>query len=187
MQHVRGRLAGMVAEAGGTPHHLALAYPTGQLAFLDVRMLSDAGAQAGNGPASAPRRLEAGVWKAVEAHSKGTLTALAGHPHAPLLATATSSQVVKVWGAGGEQVGVVRAHSSFLAAHRIGPVTCLAFAPYELLLASGSADAVAAVYALEAGGAGSERGASLPPSPARTPPLPPPHAQPLSLAGTQTV
>lgn len=36
------------------------------------------------------------------------------------------------------QVGVVRAHSSFLAAHRIGPVTCLAFAPYELLLASGA-------------------------------------------------
>jgi regulator-associated protein of mTOR len=45
--------------------------------------------------------------------------------------------VVKVWSSSGEQVGVVRAHSSFLAAHRIGPVTCLAFAPYELLLASG--------------------------------------------------
>lgn len=42
-----------------------------------------------------------------------------------------------MWSSSGEQVGVVRAHSSFLAAHRIGPVTCLAFAPYELLLASG--------------------------------------------------
>ena len=127
------------------------------------------------------------MWKSVEAHSKGTLTALAAHPHAPLLATATSSQVVKVWGAGGEQVGVVRAHSSFLATHRIGPVTCLAFAPYELLLASGSADPYAAVYGLEAGAAGGGGGGgSLPPSPARTPPLAAPPAAPLSLAGSQT-
>ena len=33
----------MVAEPGGTPHHLVLAYPGAQLAFLDCRMLRWAG------------------------------------------------------------------------------------------------------------------------------------------------
>mgnify|MGYP001809699520 CR=1 FL=1 len=31
--------AGMVAEPGGTPHHLVLGYPGAQLAFLDCRMV----------------------------------------------------------------------------------------------------------------------------------------------------
>ncbi|PSC68711.1 Regulatory-associated of TOR 1 [Micractinium conductrix] len=159
VQHLRTRLAGMVAEPGGTPHHLVLGYPGAQLAFLDCRMISD-NAAAGPGSVQQGRRLEVGVWKTVDAHSKGQMTALAAHPNAPLLATATNNQVVKVWSSSGEQVGVVRAHSSFLAAHRIGPVTCLAFAPYELLLASGSADPVAAIYSLDLA-------PSLPPSPAR--------------------
>jgi regulator-associated protein of mTOR len=122
----------------------------------------------------------------IEAHSKGTMTAVSAHPNAPLLATATNNQVVKVWTSGGEQVGVVRAHSSFLAAHRIGPVTCLAFSPYELLLASGSADPVVAVYGMEPATAG-----SLPPSPARRPPsgasTPNPLSLPPSLANSQVL
>ncbi|KAL4421494.1 hypothetical protein ABPG75_010785 [Micractinium tetrahymenae] len=159
VQHLRSRLAGMVAEPGGAPHHLVLGYPGAQLAFLDCRMVSSD--QPAAGGAGEQRRLEVGVWKAVEAHSKGTMMALAAHPSAPLLATATSNQVVKLWSGSGEQVGVVRAHSSFLAAHRIGPVTCLAFAPYELLLASGSAGPVVAIYGMDVA-------PSLPPSPART-------------------
>lgn len=56
-----------------------------------------------------------------------------------------------MWSGSGEQVGVVRAHSSFLAAHRIGPITCLAFAPYDLLLASGGGGKRHAVEALPSG------------------------------------
>ncbi|EFN54506.1 hypothetical protein CHLNCDRAFT_135218 [Chlorella variabilis] len=187
VQHIRSRLAGMVAEPGRTPHHLVLGYPGAQLAFLDCRMVrwaqawgpgsdaSSSGGAAAGGTAPPARRLEVGVWKTVEAHSKGQMTALAAHPSAPLLATATNNQVVKVWSSSGEQVGVVRAHSSFLATHRIGPVTCLTFAPYELLLASGNADPVVAVYGLDTA-------PSLPVSPARPPlpsvtPPPPPAAQ----------
>lgn len=87
--------AGMVAEPGGAPHHLVLGYPGAQLAFLDCRMVSSgqpaAAAPAGSGTGE-QRRLEVGVWKAVEAHSKGSMTALAAHPNAPLLATATNNQ-----------------------------------------------------------------------------------------------
>lgn len=39
VQHLRSRLCGLVAEPGGTPHHLVLGYPSAQLAFLDCRML----------------------------------------------------------------------------------------------------------------------------------------------------
>jgi hypothetical protein len=51
---------------------------------------SGAATTGGSQPAG---RLEVGVWKTVEAHSKGQVTALAAHPNAPLLATATNNQV----------------------------------------------------------------------------------------------
>ena len=50
-------------------------------------------AAAGPGSVQQGRRLEVGVWKTVDAHSKGQMTALAAHPNAPLLATATNNQV----------------------------------------------------------------------------------------------
>ncbi len=56
--------------------------------------------------------------------------------------------MVKVWSGGGDQLGVVRAHTSFLS-QRVGPLSCLAFAPHDLLLASGGGDAIAAIYTIE--------------------------------------
>ncbi|GAB4817626.1 hypothetical protein N2152v2_004672 [Parachlorella kessleri] len=142
-QHLRSRLAGLVVEPGGREHQVVLGYPNGQLAFMDCRVLgAGAGSAEGGSPAS-PGRVECGVWKTLEAHSKGPMTALVAHTQAPLLATATAQQVVKVWSAGGEQVGVVRAHTSFLS-QRIGPVTCMAWAPYDLCLASAGVDPIVA-------------------------------------------
>ena len=51
-------------------------------------------------PLTLQHRIEVGVWKSFDAHSKGPMTALAGHRTAPLLATATANQVVKVGGWG---------------------------------------------------------------------------------------
>ena len=72
-----------------------LGYPNGHLAFLDCRVLSSSAAAAEGGAAggAGPPRVECGVWKSLEAHSKGPMTALVGHAHAPLLATATAQQV----------------------------------------------------------------------------------------------
>ena len=72
-----------------------------------------------------------------------------------------------MWGAAGQQVGVVRAHTSFLS-QRIGPIACLAWAPYDLRLASGGGDTCVAVYAIEAGAAGAS--GSAPTSPSKTAP-----------------
>ena len=174
-QHLRSRLAGMAVEPGGTPHQLVLSYPSGHLSFLDCRMLGGAGggpAATGIGAAAAAQRLETGLWKSFEAHSKGVLSAMCAHGVAPLLATATTSQVVKLWSTRGEQVGVVRAHTSFLS-QRIGPITCLAFGPHDLHLASGGGDSIVAVYQVEAG----SRAAPGPPPPP-SPPRPPRPAAP---------
>ena len=133
---VKDRLAGLAAEPGRMAHQLVLAYRNGSISFADCRM--------------AGSTVEASLWKSIEGHSKGNVTTVCGHSSAPLFATATASQVVKVWSMGGEQVGVVRAHTSFLS-QRIGPVTCLAFAPYSLTLASGGGDSICAVYSLDLG------------------------------------
>eukprot|EP00887_Chlorella_sp_A99_P005702 scaffold1.g5702.t1 len=167
--HQRGRLAGLAAEPGGTPHQLVLGYPSAHLAFLDCRMLPGAPDHA-LGVAGQPR-LEVGVWKSFDAHSKGPMACLTAHRYAPLLATATASQV---WSARGEQVGVWRTHTSFLA-QRIGSVKQLVFAPYDLRLASGGDDGVVAVYGMDVGPTSA--------SPSR-PPLPsPPSLTPQSSQG----
>ncbi|KAK9819637.1 hypothetical protein WJX72_000593 [[Myrmecia] bisecta] len=134
-------MIGMALEPGGVSNQLVTGAANGELKFIDFRMAGDSAAQMG-------------VWKTVEAHSKGGMTALTAHPHAPLLATVTASQVVKLWSPRGEQQGVIRAHSSLLVAQRMGPVTCLAFHPYALQLASGGADSVVALYPIEASAEG---------------------------------
>ncbi|KAL3149110.1 hypothetical protein ABBQ32_001950 [Trebouxia sp. C0010 RCD-2024] len=121
----------MVLEPGGLQNQLVTGTSSGELQFVDFRMVDSNG--------------EMGVWKTVEAHTKGAMTAMAAHPYSPLLATATATQVVKLWSPRGEMQGVIRATAPFLA-QRVGPVNCLAFHPYRLLLASGGGDSVIALY-----------------------------------------
>ncbi len=82
---LRGVLqAGMALEPGGRRDQLVTAASNGELKYVDLRKL---------GGEADPRGGNMGVWQRVEAHSKGTLTALAAHPNAPLLATGTNTQV----------------------------------------------------------------------------------------------
>lgn len=127
-------LVGIAAEVGNREHLTIIGYRNGRLVFLDNRMT----AQSSN----------VRPVKEINAHSKGELSVIKGHKIAPIFATATASQVVKIWSLAGEQMGVVRAHSSILG-HPIGPTKCLAFAPFSLKLASGGGDSICAVYSLE--------------------------------------
>jgi regulator-associated protein of mTOR len=94
---------------------------SGQLLFMDVRMVGDpsstlnsgtaatAGADVSSDPAvggsgSLAAQLSCCVVRQVEAHSKGGMSVMVAHPTAPLLATGSTAQVVKVWTDNGDVV-----------------------------------------------------------------------------------
>ena len=98
----------------------------GDIQFLDIRNQSDA-------------------YLTIDAH-RGSLTALAVHRHAPIIASGSAKQLIKVFSLEGEQLGTIRYHPTFMA-QKIGPVNCLAFHPYQVLLAAGAADPFVTLYA----------------------------------------
>ena len=81
---------GMAMEPGGLEHQLVTASAGGELAFIDFRAVSSSSSYAAEG--SLPPA-QMGKWKSVDASTKGGLSALAAHRHAPILATGTTSQV----------------------------------------------------------------------------------------------
>ena len=73
------------------------------------------------------------------------MTALAVHDHAPVLASGSHNQFIKVFGMDGNTLSTIRYHDGFLG-QRIGPVSCLTFHPYRMFLAAGATDSIVAVY-----------------------------------------
>lgn len=98
----------------------------GDIQFLDIRNHSDA-------------------YLTIDAH-RGSLTALAVHRHAPIIASGSAKQLIKVFSLEGEQLGTIRYHPTFMA-QKIGPVSSLTFHPYQVLLAAGAADPFVTLYA----------------------------------------
>ena len=83
--------------------------------------------------------------KTLEVH-KSPLTALAVHKKAPIMATGSHAQFIKLLTMNGEQIGdIIKYHDGFLG-QRIGPVSCLNFHPTKLLLAAGATDSIVAIY-----------------------------------------
>eukprot|EP00271_Cylindrocystis_brebissonii_P008119 TRINITY_DN22146_c0_g1_i1.p1 TRINITY_DN22146_c0_g1~~TRINITY_DN22146_c0_g1_i1.p1 ORF type:complete len:1612 (-),score=347.58 TRINITY_DN22146_c0_g1_i1:1787-6622(-) len=93
-------------------------------------------------------------YQGVDAH-RGSLSTLAVHRHAGVMASGSAKQYIKVFNMSGDQLSMVRYHNSFLG-QRIGPVTSLHFHPYSVLLAAGASDSVVSIYS-------GEEGAPLPP------------------------
>ncbi|KAI7750720.1 hypothetical protein M8C21_013022 [Ambrosia artemisiifolia] len=122
------RVVGIGFQPGLDPAKIVSASQAGDIQFLDIRNQSDA-------------------YLTIDAH-RGSLTALAIHRHAPLIASGSAKQLIKVFNLEGEQLGTIRYSPTFMA-QKIGPVSCLAFHPYQILLAAGSADACVSIYADE--------------------------------------
>ena len=76
---------------------------------------------------------------------RSPMTALAVHPHAPVMASGSHKQFIKILDLEGDQLGMIKHHNNFLG-QRIGPVSCLAFHPSKLLLAAGATDSIISVY-----------------------------------------
>ncbi|KAK1437167.1 hypothetical protein QVD17_02953 [Tagetes erecta] len=122
------RVVGIGFQPGLDPAKIVSASQAGDIQFLDIRNQSEA-------------------YLTIDAH-RGSLTALAIHRHAPLIASGSAKQLIKVFNLEGEQLGTIRYSPTFMA-QKIGPVSCLAFHPYQILLAAGSADACVSIYADE--------------------------------------
>jgi len=77
---------------------------------------------------------------------KSPLTALSVHNSAPIMATGSHAQFIKILTLNGDQLGnIIKYHDGFLG-QRIGAVSCLAFHPTQLLLAAGATDSIVSVY-----------------------------------------
>ena len=77
---------------------------------------------------------------------KSELTALEVHNCAPIMASGSHSQFIKLMTLGGEQLGnIIKYHDGFLG-QRIGPVSSLAFHPYKMLLAASCTDSMVSIY-----------------------------------------
>jgi regulator-associated protein of mTOR len=83
--------------------------------------------------------------RTMTAFNDNTMTSLAVHPYAPLLACGSQTQKIKVANFDGEELGMIRYHDGFLG-QRIGPVSSLTFHPYRVLLAAGATDTIVSLY-----------------------------------------
>lgn len=88
------------------------------------------------------------LFRREEAHKTGKLTTLCAHPHAPIFATGSDTQVVKVWTERGEMSSSIRAKQQ--APVRMGKITCMAFAPFAPRLATGASDSCCTLYSMAA-------------------------------------
>lgn len=74
----------------------------------------------------------------------GKLITLCAHPHAPIFATGSDTQVVKVWSERGDVSSTIRAKQQTPARK----ITCMAFAPFAPKLATGASDACCSLYSM---------------------------------------
>ncbi|XP_022733761.1 regulatory-associated protein of TOR 1-like isoform X2 [Durio zibethinus] len=120
------RVMGIGFQPGLDQGKIVSASQAGDIQFLDIRSQRDA-------------------YLTIDAH-RGSLTALAVHRHAPIIASGSAKQLIKVFSLEGEQLGTIRYQHTFMA-QKIGSVNCLTFHPYQVLLAAGSADSCVSIYA----------------------------------------
>eukprot|EP00798_Chlamydomonas_sp_ICE-L_P020686 gene20686-27482_t len=113
----------------------------GGLTFMDMRMATMSATSSSSKPTDPSPSY---ITKTVQAHSSGGVSALVSHINAPLLATGTTTQVVKVWTDQGETavkvwtdqgetVGQMRAQSSSHG-NKMGPVPAQSFQPLTPML-----------------------------------------------------
>ncbi|KAI3759926.1 hypothetical protein L1987_50313 [Smallanthus sonchifolius] len=125
------KVVGIGFQPGLYPAKIVSASQAGDIQCLDIRNPSEA-------------------YLTIDAH-RGSLTALAIHRHAQLIASCSAKQLIKVFNTEGEHLGTIRYTPNFMA-QKVGSTTSLAFNPYQILLAAGSTDARVSIYADEISG-----------------------------------
>ncbi|KAL6520870.1 Regulatory-associated protein of TOR 1 [Orobanche gracilis] len=120
------RVVGLGFQPGLEPAKLVSASQAGNIQFLDMRYAKE-------------------KYLTIDAH-RGSLTALAVHRHAPIIASGSAKQLIKIFNLEGDPLGTIRYYPTFMA-QKIGSVSCLTFHPYQVMLVAGAADACVSIYA----------------------------------------
>ncbi|KAG6737071.1 hypothetical protein POTOM_059946 [Populus tomentosa] len=120
------RVVGIGFQPGLDPGKIVSASQAGDMQFLDMRNLMD-------------------PYLTIKAH-RGSLTALSVHRHAPIIASGSAKQIIKLFSLNGEQLDSITYHLTIMG-QKISPVSCLTFHPYQVLLAAGATDALFSIYA----------------------------------------
>jgi regulatory associated protein of mTOR len=137
-----------VAKPKSTPFRLVSGATGGTVKFWDYRVAtSNSSASTVVAPAQTGANNSIAL-KTITAHTHSVMTALSVHDYAPLIATGSQDQRIKVMNFNGDELSVIRYHDGFLG-QRIGPVSSLAFHPYHVLLAAGATDSLVSIYAGE--------------------------------------
>ncbi|XP_059639514.1 regulatory-associated protein of TOR 1-like isoform X2 [Cornus florida] len=118
-------VVGIGFQSGLDSAKIVSASQAGDIKFLDIRHQKDA-------------------YLTINAH-RGSLTALAVHRHAPIIASGSAKQLIKVFNLEGNLLSTIGYYSTFKA-QKMRPVSCLSFHPYKVLLAGGAADACISIY-----------------------------------------
>ncbi|GFP83213.1 regulatory-associated protein of tor 1 [Phtheirospermum japonicum] len=118
----------LVSETKPHPQPVVSASQAGNIQFLDMRFAKE-------------------KYLTIDAH-RGSLTALAVHRHAPIIASGSAKQLIKIFNLEGDPLGTIRYYPTFMAP-KIGSVSCLTFHPYQVMLAAGAADSCVSIYADE--------------------------------------
>ncbi|KAK4776485.1 hypothetical protein SAY86_005173 [Trapa natans] len=121
----RERVVEIGFQPGLDPAKIVSATQAGDIQFLDIRN-------------------NMSPYLTIDAY-RGSLTALAIHRHAHIIASGSAKQLIKVFSLDGKQLSTIRYTPTFMA-HKIGSVSCLTFHPYQLLLAAGAADQYVSIY-----------------------------------------
>ncbi|XP_061954351.1 regulatory-associated protein of TOR 1-like isoform X1 [Populus nigra] len=120
------RVVGIGFQPGLDPGKIVSASQGGDMKFLDMRNLMN-------------------PYLTIKAH-RGSLTALSVHRHAPIIASGSAKQIIKLFSLNGEQLDSITYHLTIMG-QKISPVSCLTFHPYQVLLAAGATDALFSIYA----------------------------------------
>ena len=81
----------------------------------------------------------------IHAIEADTMTTMTVQDYAPLIATGSHKQYIKILNTSGAILSTIKYHDGFLG-QRIGPVSCLTFHPHLPIVASGATDSIIAIY-----------------------------------------
>jgi regulator-associated protein of mTOR len=152
----RSWVVGVQVPRGGGGRAVVSGSVSGEIRIWDVRLLSRGSPllqrqldsyyerRAADPSAERPRPRLLQPERAFQAH-RAPMTAFAAHEYAPVMASGSHHQFLRIFNYDGESLAQIRHHEGYFR-QRIGPVSALAWHPYKMLVSVGAIDPIVSLY-----------------------------------------